>query len=546
MALQPTDKFVIQRGGSYRTVKFETIAKEVDVPLAIQTTDLGPGTKGLVYPGNTIDYDQNTGEFNVNVPTGLRFIDIITEDYQQPRPIPYNNGDFYLVSIPEDQTVQLNASDWPGIDGQEYTKLQLSNGGTVYRANAGYYEGLGGIADTGTVFECETNNIASGLALNARVEFGRIYVDSIEISPLNPGENFEVDDTFTIGSAYSAAVPARFKVTETGPNGSVTKIAPIQYGGDPDDGYNEEYIGYGFQLNENIRGELNRVRTSARTGYGSGLVVDCIVEQGRIESVAISPFSQHNNYRDGDTVVIHDSTDSAGDALITIEIESDSVGYVAAHNDDKIVYRAADIETGTEAAWIHVESGKSDISLLGINALFTGRQPADGSVYYNSNLALEFDYNNVTRFTAIGIKNASYTLMGNMPDPANSHSGLFAPYEKLKLDSVEEGATPGKVNQILTQTDTDKYYGDQYNILKIDNVETTAGTDVTITPWPAGPGRRGVVSTYSDEDVAQSILSAASDANEGVHENDEDSVISGNHTCEYFMPKNLYALRKLY
>ena len=192
MALQETDKFVVQRGADYLTVKFDTLSQSIKPDLAIQSTDVVRGTPGIMFPGTTLRYEN--GELNVDFPTSLRFIDVITEDEQQPRDLVYQTGDFYLVSIAEDDTVDLDPADWPGIDGKEYTSVSLTgSNGTVYQADSGAYPSMNGPADTGVLYDNQTSDIAYGIILDVSILYGRILGSSVIIT--DGGAEYKQNDT---------------------------------------------------------------------------------------------------------------------------------------------------------------------------------------------------------------------------------------------------------------------------------------------------------------------------------------------------------------
>lgn len=545
MALQDTDKFVVQRGSSYLTVKYDTLSESISPDLAIQSTDGVRGTPGIMFPGTTLRYEN--GELNVDFPTSLRFIDIITEDFQKPRDLVYRTGDFYLVSINEDDTVQLDAADWPGIDGKEYTSVDLTGtNGTLYQADTGAYLSMNAPGDTGTIYENQTSDIASGIILDVVIKYGRIYADSVVIK--DGGENYAVDDIFTLQTSYSGGAPATFIVYEVSDDGrgEVTRLGIVDSGSDNPQG--AEYGGFGFLLTKESSGTLSRLDTFARTGNGSGLVVDAEVLNGEISSVSISPFSSHNNYKSGDIVYVADQFGSQGDALIEVTVATDSSDYIIGYNGDKIIYREADVIDNISASWLLVESGKSDISILGVEALPKSIVPSStGEEYFNPEKAITVGFDANTRYSQIAIRNASakYQASGNI-DRDKSYSGLFHPEEKTKLEEIEEYATRGSLNSIVTDPRRDLYSGRNYYTIDLKNTNTDSGVEVEINVITASYGLQGVVSVVTSQVVANTILDKASVANEGVMNEEVSATMNAGQIAEYFAPKNFYALRKLY
>ena len=547
MALQETDKFVVQRGADYLTVKFDTLSQSIKPDLAIQSTDVVRGTPGIMFPGTTLRYEN--GELNVDFPTSLRFIDVITEDEQQPRDLVYQTGDFYLVSIAEDDTVDLDPADWPGIDGKEYTSVSLTgSNGTVYQADSGAYPSMNGPADTGVLYDNQTSDIAYGIILDVSILYGRILGSSVIIT--DGGAEYKQNDIFTLQTAYSGSAPATFIVDEVSDDGlgKATKISLVNSGGDNVEGI--DYGGYGFLLPKENSGTLSRADTFARTGNGSGLVVDAEVQNGEITVISISPYSSHNNYKTGDKVYVADPFGNQGDALIEVTVLVDSVAdYITAYNGDKLIYRDADVIDNVEASWLLVESGKSDISVLGLGTITKGIIPGDGAEYYNPEMAITTMVDSASREARFTIRNAKaqFYPSGAGLDPNYSYSGLFHPEEKVKLEEIEEGATRGRIDSIITDTRTDPYTGRQYFSLDLQNAEVDGvGIEVSANVISATYGVKGVVGMITNRTAVNTILDKASVANEGLIDKEVSAVMNAGQVAEYFAPKNFYALRQLY
>ena len=564
MALQTDDQFILKRDTSYFTVKFDTLHDEIRPGKAVQSdaNDAG-GTLGLMYPGQTLRYDGATGKLDVDFPATLRFIDVITEPYPEPYPYEYYNGDFYLVSCDETTTIPIDPTKWLNIDGTSYLQLEVDNPGTVYLANAGLFENFGGdgsgsiYTNVGDLADGESH-IASGLKFNASIVYGRIQYQSIVIT--DGGSLYKIGDRFEISSVHGGA-PAEFIVEEV-EDGKVTRFliyqdeetrtnSPIEYG-DNFTGTDPDYVGYGFLLPKAQNGDLRRVPVFNRTGIGTGMEVDCNVQNGQILSAVTSPFSSHNNYKTGDRLIVGQADGSAGDSNIIVKLDTDSVDEIYANNGDKIVYRASNPEQNAEAAWIHIESGKSDLSVLGLAPLYKGiATEPNGKVYHQPEIGISTQVDTVTRIAEFTIANAYYELNQSATGIDNyaSFSGLYSPQEKFKLDSVTPGATPGELNELITGSYTDRYTGNQYknvDIVEVSNI-VGIGTTLSIDVRSADFGMRGLTQLIKEEELISNISAAGSDDSHNSHRAiPEEAVVGGELLTSHFMPKNLSVLRKLY
>ena len=563
MALQTDDQFILKRGTSYFTVKYDTLQDQIRPGKAVQSdaNDAG-GVLGLMYPGQSLRYDGETGKLDVDFPATLRFIDVITEPFPEPYPYTYFNGDFYLVSCDETTTIPIDPTKWPGIDGTSYLTLEVDNPGTVYLANSGAFQNFGGegsgsiYTNVGELADGEAH-IASGLTFNASIVYGRIQYQSIEIT--NGGSLYEEGDRFEISSEHGGA-PAEFIVDEV-EDGAVTKFvhyqadtgvtnSPIAYS----DAFTEldpDYVGHGFLLPKAQNGDLRRVPVFNRTGIGTGMEVDCNVQGGKILTAVLSPFSNHNNYKTGDRLIVGQADGSSGDSNIIVNIDTDSVDEIYARNGDKIVYRAANPEQNAVAAWIHIESGKSDLSVLGLAPIYKyiATEP-NGMVYHQPEKAITTQVDTVTRIAEFTIANAYYeenqSATGIIDD--NSFSGLYSPQEKFKLDSVTTGATPGELNELTTGSYTDRYTGNQYknvDIVEVSNIDGIGAT-VSIDIRSADFGMRGLTQLIKEVELIDNIAAAGSDNSLGLHRPvPEEAVVGGELLTSHFMPKNFSVLRRL-
>ena len=554
MALQSTDEFLVHRKGTlgnlsprqYYKITYKSLQEEIKVPLAIQETDFASGVPGLMYPGPSLRYDPD-GQLNVDFPTSLRFIDVLTEEHQYPQPLSYidhQGGDFYLVSIPESVQIILSSEFWPGIDGTEDLSVlsQPKAQGSVYRATTGLYVGFGGIANTEVDLINITSTIADGLLIDVAISQGSMKIDSIVIQ--NGGTNYADDDVIEYKSTLSGAAGAYFKVTTDGA-GAVVDLDAIVSPDNLDDRYQSETAGYGFQMPLTTAGRIDNARTRAKSGNGEDLRVNVEVKDGKLQSVSLSPFSEHNNYRDGDTLVVYDGVDREGDGLIEVSILTDNVGYIYANNGDKVIYKGATLlET---ARWLHVPANGNDKAIIGIRGDDLGRVRDDETgeyIFYNPDLALRLGNDAANKLATLAIKVAHYEYnLNGLIDANNSYAGLMLPEEKEKLLSVYPGATPGSVESIETVSSTDYYSGIKYSVIEIVTSPETLGDVVTLKIRKSQVGMFGTVMMTSKEDFRNLLVTKSSNGtNLNVPMN---AVPSADDLTDYVMPKNICSLRKL-
>ena len=140
-----TDKFVIARNGSYYSADYSTVIDGLVTTIAKQGDEVS-GVAGVMYPGDTMTYNENTGELNVLFPDSLNFVGQIIGDYQ-PNLGTYDSGDFFIVvpnlDLNPDGTIILFESDWPGVSSTEYYSVSTVNKGTAYRGKTGRINNFG-------------------------------------------------------------------------------------------------------------------------------------------------------------------------------------------------------------------------------------------------------------------------------------------------------------------------------------------------------------------------------------------------------------------
>lgn len=558
MALQSKDEFLVHRQGSvgnlspngYFKLSYEKLKEEIQVPLAIQETDIAIGTPGLMYPGPSLRYSAS-GQLDVDFPTSLRFIDILTEDDPQPLTyIDHQSGDFYLVSIPENETITISSAFWPGIDGTEDLSVnsQPKAQGTVYRATTGLYEGFGGIANVEVDLINHTSDIATGLVINVNIYQGSMRWETISI--VNGGVNFVDNDVIEYKSTLSGAAGAFFKVLTDG-NGAVVDLTPV-VSPDPDDldgDYYSETAGFGFQMPLEISGRIDNANTRAKSGIGQDLKVNLEVKDGKIKSVSLSPYSQHNNYRNGDTLVVNNGIGVEGDGLIEVIVLTDNVGYVFANNGDKVIYKGA--TTLEPARWLLVPVSGDSKAIVGISAEDLPRVTDDVTgeyIFYNPGKALKLgnDAANKVATIAIRVAHYEYNTIGNTAElnAVNSYAGFILPAEKEKLSTVAFGATPGSVNSVEADPAVDLYNGQKYSVIEVTNLSTSAGDEVFLNIRKTEIGKFGTVMMTSNDDWKSLIVSKAYIATQT--NVPLGALPSADDLAEYLMPRNISSLRKLY
>lgn len=557
MALQSKDEFLVHRQGSlgnqspngYFKLSYEKLKEEIQVPLAIQETDIALGAPGLMYPGPSLRYSAS-GQLDVDFPTSLRFIDIITEDNQPPLEyISHNSGDFYLVSIPESETITLTSDLWPGIGGTEDLSVndQPKAPGTEYRATTGLYEGFGGLANAEVDLINHTSTIATGLVINVNIYQGSMRLDTINI--IDGGVNFVDNDVIEYKSTLSGAAGAFFRVLTDGNGAVVDMFAVVSPDDLIDDDYFSETAGFGFQMPLEIAGRIDNANTRAKSGIGQDLRVNLEVKDGKIKRVSLSPYSQHNNYRNGDTLVVNNGIGVEGDGLIEVIILTDNVSYVFANNGDKVVYKGA--TTIEPARWLLIPVSGNDQAIIGLKADDVGRvnDPVTGEyVFYNPGLALSLGKDTANKLGTIAVKVAhyEYNTTGNTGqlNPINSYAGFILPEEKEKLSTVAFGATPGAINSVEAEPAVDLYNGQKYSVIEVTNSPTSAGDEVFLNIRKTEVGKFGTVMMTSNDDWKNLIVAKASVATQT--NVPLGALPSADDLAEYLMPRNISSLRKLY
>lgn len=522
----------------YHRLNYSTLYDSLEPPLAIQDRDDQLGVKGLMYPGSTLDYDGDTGELNVIFPTALNFVDILNEDNKEPLVRNYQSGDFYLVTIGETETIELSADLWVGIDGVDYISVEDYQSGNKYRGNTGRYEAFGSDPDIQLINH--TSLIASGLTIDVNISRGKMVINTIDIR--NGGDNYVTDDIIEYKSTLSSAIGAYFKVVAL--NGAVTDLISILSPASPDIELNEE-AGNGYLFPISFKSKLSGVLTRARTGNGTDLIVDAVTDgNGGLTNATIAAESQHNNYRNNDILAVFDALGQEGECLIKVKVDSENAGFIEAGNGDKVIYKGS--TEAEEAKWIHVPVGKNDRSIIGIKEDPKGIAQDINSdiIYYNPEKAIETGKDESDKTGTIAIKLAYVKFEGSSTpviDTLNSYAGFISPDEKYKLSTVSMYATPGDVNDITITESRDLYTPNFYRIIDIKLDETTYGNNFELSVRPAAMGMHGTVYSLKNKDVESCVAGNAPQISL-----QNTAVPSVNQVAEFFMPKNIAALRQLY
>ena len=540
-----TDKFVICRNGSYYSANYSTVIDGLAPTLAKQGDEVS-GELGVMYPGNTMTYNEKTGELNVLFPDSLNFVGQITQDYQS-NPGSYSSGDFFIV-VPDpdlypDGTLTLFESDYPGVSSTEYYSVKTTDNGTNYRGKTGRINNFGDGVYTSCV-NLTNPEVASGLSFNAAISDG--YLQSTDFSILNGGFGYEVDDIIELRqldplfSNSSSCV----KITSVDGSKSVTgfQFCDID-GGDLDDLLS---LGGNYFASTDSVSYSKSVATLPRnsTVVGTGLLLDISMQLGEVVSVQLSPYSVHTGFKTGDRLFIYNpAIGNFGDAVIEIEIDEDDKEdktFKVSFND-KIIYstRIAENEvtdsSGTNSSgWVHVKDSTGKVTITNIKTPVL----TVSDDYYNPHIAMEDSGRSPTDTNEfqLYIKNAKAIINGDGAlDEFNSHSGFITPAEKLKLESLPD--VVGIVTSLSTNLKTNTYTGQLYS----DVVLTETDGNYTIQLNKAGAGKHGLVEISSNDTIKDSIIERL----QGLDQNKTNNVTrvpNVEQVANNFTPLNLFLL----
>ncbi len=531
-----TDKFVICRNGSYYSANYSTVIDGLAPTLAKQGDEVS-GELGVMYPGNTMTYNENTGELNVLFPDSLNFVGQITQDYQ-PNPGSYSSGDFFIV-VPESSNGELTLfeSDYPGVSSTEYYSVKTTNRGTNYRGKTGRINNFGDGVYTSCV-NLTNPEVASGLRFNAAISDG--YLQSTDFSILSGGFGYEVDDIIELKQLdplfnYSSS---HVKITSVDGSKSVTGFKFCDSEGEDLDDLSS--LGGNYFASTDSVSYSKSVATTPRNGtvIGTGLILDIDMQLGEIVNVQLSPYSVHTGFQTGDRLYVYNPViGNFGDAVIEIEIDEDDrqdKTFKVSFND-KIIYSTRITEGGatTGSGWVHVKDSTGKVTITDIQTPVL----TVSDDYYNPHLAMEYGRSSTnTNIFQISVKNAKAIVndTGDL-DEFNSHSGFITPGEKLKLESLPD--VVGIVTSLSTNLKTNTYTGQLYS----DVVLTETEGNYTIQLNKSGVGKHGLVEISSDNTIKYSIVERL----QGLDQNKINNVTrvpNVEQVANNFTPLNLFLL----
>lgn len=539
-----TDKFVIARNGSYYSADYSTVIDGL-VPTIAKQGDEVSGVVGVMYPGDTMTYNENTGELNVLFPDSLNFVGQIIGDYQ-PNAASYDSGDFFIVvpnlDLNPDGTIILFESDWPGVSSTEYYSVSTVNKGTAYRGKTGRINNFGDGVYTSCV---NLTNPASpsGISFDARVSDGYLSADDFLLR--SGGFGYEVDDIIELRqlspSVFSSTVAsgsAHVKVTSVDASKTVTGFKFCTSLGEDEDDLSS--LGGHYFASLDSVSYTNSVDTLPRnaTVLGSGLLLDIQMQLGEIINVQLSPYSAHTGFKTGDRLFIYNpAIGGFGDSVVEIQIDEDDKEdktFKVAFND-KLIYSTRISENGSNTVngWVHIKDATGQVTITDIKSPVL----AIDDEFYNSYLAMEYSRSATqTNTFQISIKNANAILddQGAL-DVFNSHSGFITPNEKLKLEALPDKV--GIVSSLSTSFKTNSYTGQLYSDVSLTEVDG----EYNIQLNKSGVGRYGLVEISNNETIKNSIIERL----QGLDQNKTNNltrVPNVEQVANNFTPLNLFLL----
>lgn len=534
-----SDKFVIARNGSYYSANYSTVIDGL-APIIAKQGDEVSGVAGIMYPGDTMTYNEDTGELNVLFPDSLNFVGQIIGDYQ-PNLGSYDSGDFFIVVPNLDQnpdgTIILFESDWPGVSSTEYYSVSTVTKGTNYRGKTGRINNFGDGIYTSCV---NLTNPASpsGLSFSARVSDG--YLSSDDFLIRSGGFGYEVDDIIELKQLDPASrgESTHVKVTSVDASKSVTGFSFCDSLGE--DAENTDALGGHYFASPDSVSYSNSIDTLPRnaTVTGTGLLLDIQMQLGEIINVELSPYSAHTGFKTGDRLFIYNpAIGNFGDSVVEIEIDEDDKEdktFTVAFND-KLIYSTRISENGSNTVngWVHVKDATGQVTITDIT---TPVLTIDDD-FYNPHLAMDYSRSATqTNTFQISIKNANAILddQGSL-DVFNSHSGFITPSEKLKINALPDSV--GIVSSLSTSFKTNSYTGQLYSDVNLTELDG----EYNIQLNKSGVGRYGMVEISNDVTIKNSILERL----QGLDQNRNSNltrVPNVEQVANNFTPLNLFLL----
>lgn len=155
--LQPDDVFLVgkKKTGGYdnKTIDYDSLKQELNVNIAqlkIEGNSHRPGKLGLMFPNDTLEYNQATGEVGINFDTtGFNLKGFLKQNPSGPDADGINSdpsgppkdsvvGDFYLVT---EGGVVLSSPKW-GLEKIDF-EVSTGNEGAGYQSNNGTFKSSG-------------------------------------------------------------------------------------------------------------------------------------------------------------------------------------------------------------------------------------------------------------------------------------------------------------------------------------------------------------------------------------------------------------------
>jgi hypothetical protein len=535
--IQDTDQFIVKRGDSYFTAKRNTVVEGLTVPNAKQGDQIS-GVAGKVFPSKNFVYDEKTGYLDVNFPNTLNFVGEVTEDLQPPADTQnLNTGDFYIVNpdLAEhpDGKLTLKTSEWKGVSDDEFTSVELFEGGNNYRGLNGTIPTFGEGVETGQRNLTDASK-SYGFLLTVSVIDGFIRTTDAVIS--QGGFNYEVDDIIEFRQKTPEVGDRVYvKITDVSSVGAVTDFEFVQ--NEDGESNDRELVGGYYFASSSLESYSYGVETIPRRNniQGSGMRLDLTMVQGEVVNATISTNSSHIAYKDGDKLfIVNETIGNVGEAIVGVKIdETAATGTITVTKNDKIIWTEKIIDTlrYNEFVLIKDSVSNSQITSIQVPVYVPGNNEGYGNPHYSIITQRSSTDENVYN---ISIKDAKVILTdtGDL-DIYSSYSGFMSASDKQKLDSLTDDDIP----EIVTTSTLNTVTGRTYSALKVEELEGR----ISISGKTADIGASGLTSIVSNTELSTSLSQKHNRVDE-VSTKMPSLVANSHQTVDFFLPNNFYLL----
>lgn len=536
--IQDTDQFIIKRGDSYFSARRSTVVEGLTVPNAKQG-DRVSGVPGKVFPSDNFIYDEDSGFLDVSFPNTLNFIGEIKENLEPPaNTTNLNTGDFYIVnpelSAHPDGKITLRTSDWPGIGDDDFTTIDLQDGGSEYRGQSGLIPTFGDGVETGQR-NLTNPDKAYGFLLTVSVVDG--FIRTTDATIAQGGFSYTVGDLVEFrqkSPEVGRLVYVKITDVEDG-SGAVTGFEFVL--NEDGDAITDDLVGGFYFASPLVESYSYAVQTipSSPLVQGSGLLLDLTMLQGEVVNATISALSSHIGYKDKDRLFIFNpAIGGTGDARIIVNIDATSAtGTFTATKNDKIIWSEKIVGTFRTNEFVHIKDSISNSQITKIEVPVY--VPGNDEGYGNPHLSVITQRSSIDENTYnISIKDVKYELTdeGNL-NAFTSYSGLMSAEDKQKLD----GLNSFEAQDIITSSSVNTVTGRLYSAIKIEELDNT----ISISGKTAEIGASGLTSIISDVEMSNSLASKHNKVDE-VSRQMPSRVSNAQQNVDFFLPNNFYLL----